>query len=117
MHIVHTQVSQPGGPGDQAKGPRVLDGERGEEEEVMMEGLGAGCIIEGVCMRYIHTCGRTALCMCTICTTFHMLGVECWGRGCSKHTALCSCTCVAGVQDVWRILTFAALLAVSNKGC
>ncbi|KAL5484437.1 hypothetical protein EMCRGX_G020940 [Ephydatia muelleri] len=49
MHIVHTQVSQPGGPGDQAKGPRVLDGERGEEEEVMMEGLGAGCIMEGVC--------------------------------------------------------------------
>ena len=41
MHIVHTQVSQPGGPGDQAKGPRVLDGERGEEkeeEEVMIEG-------------------------------------------------------------------------------
>ena len=41
MHIVHTQVSQPGGPGDQAKGPRVLNGERGEEEEeeeeVMME--------------------------------------------------------------------------------
>ena len=52
MHIVHTQVSQPGGPGDQAKGPRVLDGERGEEEEeeVMMEGLGAGCIMEGVCL-------------------------------------------------------------------
>eukprot|EP00731_Ephydatia_muelleri_P037028 Em0381g2a len=42
MHIVHTQVSQPGGPGDQAKGPRVLDGERGEEEEMMEVIIGIG---------------------------------------------------------------------------